>query len=211
MKHLLLTSLLATLGAAAVDAQTAQPNVSTIPAPAIRSQPAPTIVQQVRVAPGQLGGRILDAKTRLPVAGHKFQVLDANGKAFGELTSGVDGGYSTPALSKGNYTLQVRENLKLHLTVTDDASINTLDIVMPQSPAAKANPQDPSKVPAAPGGAAPKTVPTPAPAPIVPGIGFAGWALIAGGAATAVAAPVIANSGSDNENPVSPSGLGLRR
>lgn len=210
MKHLLLTSLLATLGAAAVVAQNAPSNISTIPAPAVRSQPAPTIVQQVRVAPGQLGGRILDGKTRTPVAGHKFQVLDANGKAFGELTSGADGGYTTPALSKGNYTLQVRDNLKLHLTVTDDATINTLDIVMPQGPATKPNAQDPSKIPAAPGGAAPKTLP-PTPAPIVPGIGFAGWALIAGGAATAVAAPVIANSGSDNENPVSPSGLGLRR
>lgn len=214
LKHLLLTPILAALGAATLAAQTAQPNVSTIPVSAARSQPAPTIVQQVRVAPGQLGGRILDGRTRRPVAGHKFQVLDANGKTFGELTSTVEGTYTTPTLTKGNYTLQVREDLQLHLSVTDDATINTLDIVVPQGPAKKPNVQDPSKVPAAPGGAAPRmTLPPPAPAPIVPGLGVAAWAVIAGGtAAAAVAAPVIANNiQKTNERGVSPNGQGPNR
>lgn len=209
MKHLLITSSLTVLCAVTAAAQS---NVAAAPASVSKAQPTPTpsIVQQVRVAPGQLGGHILNSTTRRPIAGHAFQLLDSNGTKVTDLTTSVEGTYTTPALQKGNYTLLVREDLKLHLAVDDTATISNLDIVVPQGPAKRPTLQDPSRVPPAPGGAAPVLPP---PAPIVaPGFSIGTWALAAGGAA-AVAVPVVANSsgGSGGETPVSSSGLGIRR
>lgn len=203
MKHTLLSSLFLALGPAV-----AQGNVSPVPASATKGQPTTAIVQQVRVAPGQLGGHVLDGTTRQPVANHVIQLLDSSGTKLNELTTTANGTYTTPALQKGNYTLLVREDLKLHLSVAEDAKITNLDIVVPQGPAKKL-PQDPKNLPAAPGGAAPVLPP---PAPIAaPGLGLGGWALAAGGAA-AVAVPVVANnSGGGGESNVSASGLGVRR
>ncbi len=210
MKHLIITASLTALCAVTAAAQS---NVAAAPASVSKTAPTPTpsIVQQVRVAPGQLGGHILNNTTRRPVAGHAFQLLDANGTKVTDLTTSFEGTYTTPALQKGNYTLLVRDDLKLHLAVDETATISNLDIVMPQGPAKKPTPQNPSQLPAAPGGAAPVLPP---PAPIVaPGIGLGTWAVAAGGAA-AIAVPVVANSGGSDsppETPVSGAGLGVRR
>ncbi|MBM4062372.1 MAG: carboxypeptidase regulatory-like domain-containing protein [Planctomycetes bacterium] len=199
LKHTILTSLLIALGCATGIAQ-------TNPANAAQSQPATAIVQQVRIAPGNLSGRVLDGATRRPMAGHELTLLDASGAKVGNLTTSAEGNYSTPALKKGHYALQVRKDLTLRLAVDENATIRTLDIVVPQGPVAgkQPSPQDPANVPAAPGGAGAK-VPPPAPV-AAPGLGLGTWALIAAGG-TAVAAPIVASgSGGSSERPVSPAG-----
>lgn len=221
MKHLLHTSLFVVLSAATAVAQSSiSANIAAAPASVSKTAPAattgttattatPTIVQQVRVAPGHLGGHILNGITRRAVPGHAFELLDSNGAKAGSITTATDGTYTTPALKTGKYTLLVREDLRLNLAVDETATITSLDIVLPQGPAKKPMLQDPSRIPAAPGGAAP-VLPPPAPL-AAPGLGIGSWALAAGGAA-AVAVPVVANnSGGDSETSVSTSGLGVRR
>ncbi len=178
-----------------------------------RPQPAAAIVQSVSVAPGALRGHILASGTKRPVAEHSFTLLDNAGKQVGELKSAADGTYTTPELKPGAYSLIVRDDLRLDLTVANDAKVTNLDIVLPQGPTRAV--QDPSKVPAAPGGAAPGgAAPGALPAPLgAPGLGVGTWAVIGGGAAAAVAVPVVASNsgGGGSENPVSTSGLGVRR
>lgn len=173
-----------------------------------RPQPAAAIVQSVSVAPGALRGHILASGTKRPVAEHAFTLLDNAGKKVGELKSAADGTYTTPELKPGAYSLIVRNDLRLDLTVANDAKVTNLDIVLPQGPGRSV--QDPSKLPAAPGGAAPGALPAPLGAP---GLGVGTWAVIGGGAVAAVAVPVVASNsgGGSSENPVSTSGLGVRR
>jgi hypothetical protein len=198
--------LLPTILCLAIGHATAQSKDASIaPASATKTPPA-VIVQQVRVAPGALCGRIVDSGTRRPIPAHAFALLDNTGEKIGDVTTTAEGTYTTPVLANGNYTLLVRNDLKLHLIVDANAKISNLDIVLPQGP--KKLPQNPANLPAAPGGAAAL------PAPLgAPGLGAGAWAVVAGGAAAAaVAVPVVANnSGSDSENQVSASGLGVRR
>lgn len=203
--------------------------------PATAPAAVPAFVQEIRVAPGTLSGRILGSVSRQPVAAHEVQVLDASGKRIGSFTTDASGVYETPVLQRGSYTLQVEDRLTLQLAVAEDGKIENLDIVLPQDPKkplrpirpqppnaqGPVTPQNPATIPAAPGGAAPVAgagtaapvagATTAAASPTV-GLGVGTWALIGGGAAAAVAVPVIAsNSGGSSENPVSVSGLGVRR
>lgn len=165
-----------------------------------------TKVRGVEVRTGVLRGRVVKAGARQPVKGASIKVCDKTGKQVCELTTAADGTYTTPALANGEYTLQLPDSVTMNIVVTEKATISYLDILVPQGP--KTGVQDPSKVPAAPGGAAPVA----GAAPITPGLGVGTWAVIAGGGAAAVAIPVAASGGSSGgENQVSASGLGLRR
>ncbi len=172
-----------------------------------RTKPVAAIVQTVAIAPGALRGHVLANGTKKPVAEHAMTILDNTGKTVGTVKSAADGSYTTPELKAGAYSLIVRDDLRLDLTVAKDATVKSLDIVLPQGPAGRA--QNPGQVPAAPGGAA-----TALPAPVAtPGLGLGTWAVIGGGAAAAVAVPVVASNsgGGGSENPVSGAALGVRR
>ena len=175
------------------------------PAPA-----APKLTSEVRVAPGVLQGTLLSAKDRQPIGAHSMTLVDASGKAE-TITATKDGVYQTRKLAPGSYSLQVRSDLQLDLVVADGATTRQLDILVPQQSPAKQNPQqpqvsprptrlvpqDPSKVPAAPGGAAPVTQLPAA------GLSTGTWALIGAGATAAVAVPVVAAQ-RNSSTPVSP-------
>lgn len=219
--HVLTVSFLAVLSATTLVAQN---DIAAAPASITKNTPPANqaqIVQQVRVATGQLNGKLLDNASRQPVANNTFQLLDNTGKKVADIVTSADGTYTTPALQKGSYTLALNENLKLHLAVDETATVNQLDIVVPESAAVveqnpgaskpPALPQNPNALPAAPGGAA--SLPPPAAAAgagMGGGLGAGSWALITAGAAT-VAVPVIAARRSGKETPVSSSGLGIRR
>jgi hypothetical protein len=219
--HVLTASFLAVLSATTLVAQN---DIAAAPASIAKNAPPANqaqIVQQVRVATGQLNGKLLDNASRQPVANNTFQLLDNTGKKVADIVTSADGTYTTPALQKGTYTLALNENLKLHLAVDETATVNQLDIVVPESAAGigqnpgpskpPALPQNPNALPAAPGGAA--SLPPPAAgagAGMGGGLGAGSWALITAGAAT-VAVPVVAARRSGKETPVSSSGLGVRR
>jgi len=221
--HVLTVSFLAVLGATTLVAQN---DIAAAPASIAKNTPPANqaqIVQQVRVATGQLNGKLLDNASRQPVANNTFQLLDNTGKKVADIVTSADGTYTTPALQKGSYTLALNENLKLHLAVDESATVNQLDIVVPKSAAGvgqnpspgsgkpPALPQNPNALPAAPGGAASLPPPAGAAGPgMGGGLGAGSWALISAGAAT-VAVPVIAARRSGKEIPVSGSGLGIRR
>jgi hypothetical protein len=179
---------------------------------------APQLSTEVRVGPGVLQGQILTATERKPVAEHSMTLMDASGKPLETVVTGADGVYHTRTLEPGAYSLMVRNDLQLDLVVAKDAATRQLDILMPQQPQSPPKtqisprpqrlvPQDPAKIPAAPGGAAPVTqVP-------LAGLGTGTWALIGAGAAVAVAVPVIATQrGSSNAvSPVQPLNGRIRR
>lgn len=209
--------LLPTAVAACCGVLAAQVDAQPVPASGTRSEttPAaaaakPAISQQVKVAPGSLRGRMLDAATRAPLGDRSFQLTDEAGKQLADVRTAADGTYVLPKLGVGSYVLVLDSNLKLGLAVEEAATATQLDLVLPQGKGQNPSPQDPLSYPPAPGGAAPLP-PKPAPVPVA-GMGFGSWALVAGGAAI-VATPVVANNtgGGGKEPPVSGSGLGVRR
>lgn len=187
-------------------------------APANTETPGPTLATEVRLAPGALQGRVLAATSRQPLSAHAMTLVDASGKAVQQLVTGADGVYHTQPLQPGSYALQVRDDLRLDLTVAADGVTKALDILVPpqepQDPKAQVSPrptrrlvrQDPAKVPAAPGGAAPAATAPVQAAPVAAGIGTGTWALIGAGAAAAIAVPVVAaqRSSSHAVSPVEP-------
>jgi hypothetical protein len=215
--HVLTASFLAVLSATTLVAQN---NLAPAPAPIAKNATSPNqaqIVRQMRVATGQLNGRLLSNVSRQPVANSTFQLLDNTGKKVADIVTSAEGTYITPTLQKGSYTLALNENLKLHLAVDETAMVTQLDIVVPEPTVGNwqnpgdlkqpALPQNPNALPPAPGGSAPLSS---APAAMGGGLGAGSWALITAGAAT-VAVPVVAARRSGKEKPISSSGLGIRR
>lgn len=194
---------------AAVLAQGPTPN----PGNALVS-PQAVVAQKIQVAPGQLTGKALTTGARQPIGFHSMQLLDEAGKPIAKVVTDTNGIYRTPNLDPGRYMLQVRPNLVMELQATPGAQLTNLDILVPPPSAApvKEGPQaqNPTQVPAAPGGAAPAAAPAgaaaaAAPAPVAAGLGVGGWALIGAGAAGAVALPVAALN-RRNEKAASPVG-----
>lgn len=207
-------SLILFVGAFAAGAVGAQSEAKALPASLAKTTvPAITVADTVAVAPGVLAGRVVLAGSRRPVADHQLHLLDAKGRKVEDLVTTKEGAYATSALVPGDYRLQLREDLVLSLRVEPTATLNQLELVLPQGPTRPQGPTDPSKVPPAPGGAAPLANLPPLQPVVTPGLSGLTWAVIAGGAATAVAVPVAANQGGGGggENPVSASGLGVRR
>lgn len=206
-------SLILFVGAFAAGAVGAQSPATALPASITKTAvPVLRIAESVAVAPGILAGRVVHAGSRRPVADHPLQLLDGNGRKIADVVTSKDGAYATSALVPGSYRLQLREDLVLALDVVPTATLHELELVLPQGPTRPQGPQDPSKVPAAPGGAAPLANLPPLQPVVTPGLSGLTWAVIAGGAATAVAVPVAANQGGGGgENQVSASGLGVRR
>lgn len=183
----------------------------TGPAPAAmtKAPAAPQLSTEVRVGPGALQGKLMTAAEHRPVGAHTMTLVDASGKPLQTVVTGADGVYHTSTLAPGSYSLMVRGDLQLDLVVADGAATRQLDILMPQEPQKpqisprpqRLVPQDPAKVPAAPGGAAAATQ-----LPAAAGLGTGTWALIGAGAAVAVAVPVVSSqrSSSDAVSPVQP-------
>jgi hypothetical protein len=179
--------------------------------------PAQELVRTVRVAPGSLTGKVLTSGTRVPVENQAITVRSAEGDEVASVLTKADGTYEIPPLSEGDYVLNVGDNVRVDLSVAQDATINSLDIVMP--PGAALPPAPPV------GGAGPVPAPEPvpvadakpevapaAPVPAAGGLGVVGWGLIAVGAGAAVAIPVVlASGGSKDETQVSPAGSRVRR
>ena len=200
------------------------------PAPAKTA--AQEVVRSVRVAPGQLRGKLLQSGTRAPAEGKQVVIRTPDGKEVGRAVTGPDGSYETPALQKGTYNVTIGDGLRLDLNVTPDATISNLDIVMPPSVAAA---PAPGEVAGNAAGMGAKTAGAPAAGakPAAPaagaakaagaagagagaastgtGLGVLGWSLIAVGGAAAVAVPVaVASSGGGDSTPISGSGARVR-
>jgi hypothetical protein len=179
--------------------------------------PAQELVRSVRVSPGSLKGRVLGSGTRTPVENQTITVRSAEGGEVSKVVTKADGTYEIPSLAEGDYVVSVGDNVRVDLSVAPDATINTLDIVMP--PGTVVPPATP------PGGstlapASPARSPAPVPAAPAPllgapvaggGLGVVGWGLIAVGATAAVAIPVVIAGQDDEERTVSPAGSRVRR
>jgi hypothetical protein len=175
----------------AAQAQANPPQPANAEAPA-----APQLATEVRVAPGALQGKILTAGQQQPIAAHSM-ILVAGGKPLQTVVTAADGTWHTAALLPGAYSLMVRDDLQLDLVVADGAQTKELEILVPQvaqKTPQRLVPQDPKRVPAAPGGAAPRKKEKE---------GAGTWAVIGVGIGIAFAVPVVA-ADRDHPPPVSP-------
>jgi len=87
-------------------------------------------LHQQKIKPGRLNGFIRDSMRKI-LPGQKIEVVNKEGKVIASAVSDKYGMYQVKSLSEGEYILKVGGQDVAKLVVTREATVSTIQIVMP--------------------------------------------------------------------------------